>query len=77
MKYLTVMTGYFYSSDLQQTWRVARALEVGMVGINDPLISTCEAPFGGIKTSGFGKEGSRHGLDEFTNTKLLSFAASE
>lgn len=70
------LAGYFYSSELQQTWRVARALEVGMVGINDVLISTCEAPFGGVKTSGFGKEGSRHGLDEFTNTKLLSFSSS-
>ena len=49
------------------------AMDVGLLGVNDGLVSTCEAPFGGVKLSGFGKEGSRHGLDEFTNVKLISF----
>jgi len=48
-------------------------MDVGLLGVNDGLVSTCEAPFGGVKLSGFGKEGSRHGLDEFTNVKLISF----
>ena len=69
------LAGYFYTSDLRQAWRVGRSLQVGLLGINDPLISTCEAPFGGVKMSGFGKEGSKHGLDEFTNIKLLSFGS--
>lgn len=67
------LLGYFYTNDLRQAWRVARNLKVGMVGINDSLVSTCEAPFGGVRQSGVGKEGSKHGLDEYTNVKLISF----
>ncbi|RMZ95113.1 succinate-semialdehyde mitochondrial [Brachionus plicatilis] len=52
------LAGYFYSSDLSQIWRVAEKLEVGMVGVNEGIVSTIEAPFGGIKESGFGSEGS-------------------
>ena len=54
-----------------QVWRVARALEAGMVGVNDVGISTPQTPFGGYKTSGIGKEGSRHGLEEYSNLKMI------
>ncbi|XP_068206146.1 succinate-semialdehyde dehydrogenase, mitochondrial-like [Palaemon carinicauda] len=67
------LAGYFYSNNLSQVWRVAEAMEVGMVGINEPMVSTCEAPFGGVKHSGLGKEGSKHGLDDFSHLKLLCF----
>lgn len=65
------LAGYFYSRDLARVWRVAEALEVGMVGINTGLISTEVAPFGGIKQSGLGREGSRHGLDDYLEIKYL------
>jgi succinate-semialdehyde dehydrogenase/glutarate-semialdehyde dehydrogenase len=63
------LASYFYASDLSRVWRVAEALEYGMVGVNTGLISTAEAPFGGIKQSGLGREGSRHGLDEYLELK--------
>ncbi len=65
------LAGYFYSQDFSQIWRVAEKLEVGMVGANDSVISTLEAPFGGIKESGFGTEGSKYGLDEYMNKKYI------
>lgn len=65
------LAGYFYSRDLGRVWRVAEALEVGMVGVNTGLISTEVAPFGGIKQSGLGREGSRHGLDDYLEIKYL------
>jgi succinate-semialdehyde dehydrogenase/glutarate-semialdehyde dehydrogenase len=68
------LAGYFYTRDLARAWRVAEALEVGMVGINTGLISTEVAPFGGIKESGFGREGSRHGIDDYTELKYLCMA---
>lgn len=67
------LAGYFYSENIRQAWRVARQLEVGMVGINEGIISTAEAAFGGIKESGFGREGSHHGIDDFTYIKYLCF----
>lgn len=67
------LAGYFYSNDVAQVWRVARGLEVGMIGINEGLISSAEAPFGGVKESGIGREGSRHGLEEYTYMKYLCF----
>lgn len=67
------LAGYFYSENISQIWRVARAIEVGMVGINEGLISCVEAAFGGIKESGFGREGSHHGMDEYTYIKYLCF----
>lgn len=67
------LAGYFYSNDLSQVWRVAEALDSGMVGVNEPMVSTCEAPFGGVKQSGLGKEGSKYGLDEFTHLKYICF----
>ena len=65
------LASYFYTRDMARTWRVGEALEYGMVGINTGLISTAEAPFGGVKMSGLGREGSRHGLDDFMELKYL------
>jgi succinate-semialdehyde dehydrogenase/glutarate-semialdehyde dehydrogenase len=65
------LASYFYSRDLSRVWRVAEALEAGIVGINTGLISTEVAPFGGIKQSGLGREGSRHGLDDYMELKYL------
>jgi succinate-semialdehyde dehydrogenase/glutarate-semialdehyde dehydrogenase len=65
------LAGYFYTRDLARAWRVGEALEVGMVGINTGLISTEVAPFGGVKESGMGREGSRHGIDDYTEMKYL------
>lgn len=67
------LAGYFFSNDIPQLWRVAKELAVGMVGINEGMISTAEAAFGGIKESGIGREGSHHGIDEFTYTKYMCF----
>ncbi|MEY4471849.1 MAG: succinate-semialdehyde dehydrogenase [Pseudomonadota bacterium] len=68
------LASYFYARDLGRVWRVAEALEAGMVGINTGLISTEVAPFGGIKQSGLGREGSRHGLDDYLEIKYLCIA---
>ena len=65
------LAGYFYSRDHSQIWRVARKLQVGMIGINDGIISCCEAPFGGVKESGLGREGSEIGMDEFLSVKYI------
>jgi succinate-semialdehyde dehydrogenase/glutarate-semialdehyde dehydrogenase len=67
------LASYFYSKDVARCWRVAEALEYGMVGINEGLISTEAAPFGGIKESGFGREGSKYGMDYFTEIKYLCY----
>ncbi|GAB2180442.1 NADP-dependent succinate-semialdehyde dehydrogenase [Denitratisoma sp. agr-D3] len=66
------LAAYFYSRDIGRVWRVSEALEYGMVGINTGLISTEVAPFGGVKHSGLGREGSRHGIEEYTELKYLS-----
>ena len=68
-----LFVGYFFSGDIAQCWRVAEALEVGMVGINEGLMSTVEAPFGGVKESGLGREGSKCGIEEFLETKFMCF----
>jgi succinate-semialdehyde dehydrogenase/glutarate-semialdehyde dehydrogenase len=65
------LSAYFYTRDLGRAWRVADALETGMVGINDGIISSEVAPFGGIKQSGLGREGSRYGLEEYTELKYM------
>jgi succinate-semialdehyde dehydrogenase/glutarate-semialdehyde dehydrogenase len=65
------LASYFYAKDLSRVFRVAEALEYGMVGVNTGLISTAEAPFGGIKSSGLGREGSRYGIEEFTEIKYV------
>jgi succinate-semialdehyde dehydrogenase/glutarate-semialdehyde dehydrogenase len=67
------LAAYFYSRDVGRCWRVAEALEYGMVGINEGIISTEVAPFGGIKESGFGREGSKYGMDYFTELKYLCY----
>ncbi|WP_277812216.1 NAD-dependent succinate-semialdehyde dehydrogenase [Chromohalobacter canadensis] len=65
------LASYFYANDLRRVWRVAEALEYGMVGINTGLISNASAPFGGVKASGLGREGSKYGIDEYMETKYL------
>jgi len=67
------LAAYFYSRDVGRCWRVAEAIEAGMVGINEGLISTEVAPFGGVKESGLGREGASEGLDEYLETKYLCF----
>uniref|UniRef100_A0A667Z4H7 Succinate-semialdehyde dehydrogenase n=1 Tax=Myripristis murdjan TaxID=586833 RepID=A0A667Z4H7_9TELE len=67
------LAGYFYSQDISQIWRVAEALEVGMVGVNEGLLSTCEASFGGVKQSGLGREGSKYGIEEYLDVKYMCF----
>ena len=65
------LAAYFYSDNLSQVWKVAEALDYGMVGINTGLISTEVAPFGGVKASGLGREGSHHGIEEYLEMKYL------
>jgi succinate-semialdehyde dehydrogenase/glutarate-semialdehyde dehydrogenase len=67
------LASYFYTRDLARAWKIGEELEYGMVGINTGLISTAEAPFGGIKQSGVGREGSHYGLDDFTEIKYMCF----
>lgn len=67
------LASYFYSRDISRVWRVAEALECGIVGINDGIISTEVAPFGGVKESGIGREGSKYGLEEYLEIKYLCF----
>ncbi|MFM0690373.1 NAD-dependent succinate-semialdehyde dehydrogenase [Paraburkholderia strydomiana] len=65
------LSAYFYTRDLARAWRVGEALESGMVGINEGVLSTEVAPFGGVKQSGLGREGSKYGLDEYTELKYM------
>ncbi len=65
------LAAYFYSRDLGRVWRVAEALEYGLVGINEGIISNEIAPFGGVKESGIGREGSKYGMDDFLEIKYL------
>ncbi len=62
---------YFYTRDIGRVWRVGEALEYGMIGINEGLISTAEVPFGGVKESGLGREGSAHGMEEYLEVKYM------
>jgi succinate-semialdehyde dehydrogenase/glutarate-semialdehyde dehydrogenase len=66
------LAGYFFSKDIQRVYRVAEALDVGMIGVNTGLISDAAAPFGGVKHSGFGREGSKYGIDEYLVTKTVT-----
>ncbi|TQV80757.1 NADP-dependent succinate-semialdehyde dehydrogenase [Denitrobaculum tricleocarpae] len=68
------LAAYFYAKDLGRVWRVAEALETGMVGVNTGLISTEVAPFGGVKESGIGREGSKYGMDDFLEVKYICMA---
>ncbi|MBT9457880.1 MAG: NAD-dependent succinate-semialdehyde dehydrogenase [Burkholderiaceae bacterium] len=65
------LAAYFYSRDIARVWRVADALETGIVGINEGALASEAAPFGGVKESGYGREGSTHGLDDYMHTKYL------
>lgn len=65
------LAGYFYSRDIGRVWRVAEALEVGMVGVNTGMLTTELAPFGGVKESGLGREGSKYGIEEYVDTKYI------
>ena len=65
------LAAYFYSQDIGRAWRVSAALAYGMVGVNSGVISTAVAPFGGVKQSGMGREGSLHGIDEYVDTKYV------
>jgi succinate-semialdehyde dehydrogenase/glutarate-semialdehyde dehydrogenase len=70
------LAAYFYSRDIHRVWRVAEQLETGIVGVNEGIISTPVAPFGGVKASGIGREGSRHGLDEYMEFKYVCMGAA-
>ncbi|KAI8937515.1 hypothetical protein NX059_005233 [Plenodomus lindquistii] len=70
------LAGYFFSRDVQRVYRVAEALEVGMVGVNTGLISDVAAPFGGVKESGFGREGSMLGVEEYVTTKTVTLGGN-
>jgi succinate-semialdehyde dehydrogenase/glutarate-semialdehyde dehydrogenase len=65
------LAAYFYSRDIGRIWRTAEALEYGIVGINEGIISTEVAPFGGVKESGIGREGSKYGIEEYLEVKYL------
>ncbi len=65
------LASYFYAKDMARIWRVTEALEFGMVAVNTPILSTEVAPFGGIKESGVGREGSKYGIDEFMELKYI------
>ena len=65
------LAAYFYTRDLARSWRVAEALEYGIVGLNTGIISTEVAPFGGVKESGIGREGSKYGILDYTELKYL------
>ncbi len=65
------LAAYFYARDLGRVWRVAEALEFGLIGINEGIITNEIAPFGGIKESGIGREGSKYGIEEYLELKYL------
>jgi succinate-semialdehyde dehydrogenase / glutarate-semialdehyde dehydrogenase len=64
--------GYFYSQNVQRCYRVAEALGVGMVGVNLDIVSDVPMPFGGVKESGFGREGSKYGIEEYVTIKTVT-----
>lgn len=68
------LASYFYANDMAKIWRVAEALEYGMVGVNRAAISSALVPFGGIKQSGMGREGSKYGLDDYLNIKYMAIS---
>ncbi|GAA5646610.1 MULTISPECIES: NAD-dependent succinate-semialdehyde dehydrogenase [Vibrio] len=70
------LASYFYSQNIHRVWQIAEALEYGMVGINEGIISTEVAPFGGVKQSGIGREGAKQGIDEYMDVKYLCFGGN-
>lgn len=65
------LASYLFTENIGRAWRVSEALEYGMVGVNETMISSEVIPFGGIKESGLGREGSKYGMDEYLETKLI------
>lgn len=65
------LKGYIFSQDLSQVWRVSEQVECGLVGVNEGLVSSETIPFGGIKQSGIGKEGSKYGIEDYLNIKYI------
>ena len=65
------LAGYFYARDIGRVFRVAEAMEVGLIGVNDGVIAVEVAPFGGVKESGLGREGSKYGMEEFMEVKYV------
>ncbi|EHR0918799.1 NAD-dependent succinate-semialdehyde dehydrogenase [Vibrio parahaemolyticus] len=70
------LASYFYSQNIHRVWKIAEALEYGMVGINEGMVSTEVAPFGGVKQSGIGREGAKQGIDEYMEVKYLCFGGN-
>jgi succinate-semialdehyde dehydrogenase/glutarate-semialdehyde dehydrogenase len=68
---LMMLAAYFHSRDIGRVWRASEALECGIVGINVGIIANEMAPFGGVKQSGFGREGSKYGIEEYLEIKYL------
>ena len=68
------LVAYVYTSDLKRAFRVCEGLETGMVGLNQGMVSNAAAPFGGVKASGFGREGGKEGIDEYLETKYIAMA---
>ena len=66
------LVAYVFTSDIKRAFRVSEALEVGMLGLNRGLVSNAAAPFGGVKESGFGREGGREGIEEYVTTKYVA-----
>ena len=71
------LAAYFYSRDIGRVWRMAEGLDYGIVGINEGIISNEAAPFGGVKESGIGREGSKYGIDEYLEIKYLCMGGIE
>ena len=71
------LASYFYTRDIGRVWRVAEALEYGIVGINEGIISNEMAPFGGVKESGSGREGSKYGIDDYVEVKYMLMGGLE
>ena len=65
------LAAYFYTKDVSRVWRIAESIECGLVGVNTGLITTAEAPFGGVKSSGLGREGGKEGIEAFLETKCI------
>jgi succinate-semialdehyde dehydrogenase/glutarate-semialdehyde dehydrogenase len=71
------LAAYFYTRDLARAWRVSEGLEYGIVGVNEGVVSTEVAPFGGVKESGLGREGSKYGIEEFLEPKYVCIGGVE